>query len=64
MATHLECVPCCSEDVELLFWTGHQRDASGMLGGQKQNTAKFVDHLRRMRDQAVGLHAAMTPFNH
>ncbi len=43
----------------LLFWTGHQRDASGVLSEQKQNTAAKLAHLRRMRDQAVELHAAM-----
>lgn len=44
----------------LLFWTGHQRDASGVLSEQKGNTAAKLAHLRRMRDQAIELHEAMS----
>jgi len=45
----------------LVFWTGHQRDASGVLGEQKRNTAdenKRAD-LCRMRDQALELHGVL-----
>jgi D-glycero-alpha-D-manno-heptose-7-phosphate kinase len=39
-------------DSMLMFWTGHQRDASGVLEEQAKNTGSKVEHLRRMRDQA------------
>lgn len=42
-------------DSLLMFWTGHQRDASGVLAEQKENTGAQLDRLRLMRDQAVGL---------
>jgi len=41
----------------LMFWTGHQRDASAVLAEQKQNVAAKLDWLRKMRDQALDLHA-------
>lgn len=40
----------------LLFWTGHQRDASRVLTEQKENTEARAAFLRRMRDQALELH--------
>jgi D-glycero-alpha-D-manno-heptose-7-phosphate kinase len=40
----------------MLFWTGHQRDASGVLSEQKRNTPARADFLRRMRDLALELH--------
>lgn len=43
----------------LLFWTGHQRDASRVLAEQQANTGSKLDHLRRMRDQALDLHEAL-----
>jgi D-glycero-alpha-D-manno-heptose-7-phosphate kinase len=43
-------------DSILLFWTGHQRDASVVLSEQKHNTPMRVEYLRRMRDQALELH--------
>ncbi len=43
----------------LMFWTGHQRNASGVLREQQQNTVAKMDHLRSMRDQALQLHAAI-----
>jgi D-glycero-alpha-D-manno-heptose-7-phosphate kinase len=43
----------------LLFWTGHQRDASGVLAEQRANTETKLLHLRRMREQASELHAAL-----
>lgn len=46
-------------DSMLLFWTGHQRDASAVLSDQKENTAAKLAQLRRMRDQAQELHAAL-----
>lgn len=36
----------------MLFWTGHQRDASKILAEQKENTVAEFDRLCRMRDQA------------
>jgi D-glycero-alpha-D-manno-heptose-7-phosphate kinase len=35
----------------LMFWTGHQRDASEVLAVQQKNTEAEFDRLRRMRDQ-------------
>jgi D-glycero-alpha-D-manno-heptose-7-phosphate kinase len=43
----------------LLFWTGHQRDASAVLAEQQANIQSKVTHLKRMRDQAGELHAAL-----
>jgi D-glycero-alpha-D-manno-heptose-7-phosphate kinase len=43
----------------LLFWTGHQRDASGVLVEQKQNTPDRMELLLQMRDQALELHATL-----
>jgi D-glycero-alpha-D-manno-heptose-7-phosphate kinase len=43
----------------LLFWTGHQRDASSVLTEQRANTEAKLLHLRRMRDQATELHGAL-----
>jgi D-glycero-alpha-D-manno-heptose-7-phosphate kinase len=36
----------------LMFWTGHQRDASTVLTEQKQNTTSKMDSLLKMREQA------------
>ena len=36
----------------LMFWTGHQRDASSVLTEQKQNTSQKRDSLFKMREQA------------
>ena len=46
-------------DSMLMFWTGHQRDASGILHEQKKNTAGELERLRQMRDQARNLHAML-----
>lgn len=43
----------------LLFWTGHQRDASSVLVEQLANIEAKRLHLRRMRDQATELHGAL-----
>jgi D-glycero-alpha-D-manno-heptose-7-phosphate kinase len=40
----------------LMFWTGHQRDASEVLTEQKANTSKKLGSLIQMRDQAHELH--------
>jgi D-glycero-alpha-D-manno-heptose-7-phosphate kinase len=40
----------------LMFWTGHQRDASGVLDEQQRNVDERLEHLRRMRDQARELY--------
>ena len=39
----------------LMFWTGHQRDASVVLAEQKQNTAANREVLLAMRNQALEL---------
>ena len=39
----------------LLFWTGHQRDASDVLSVQQKNTDAEFDRLRKMRDQVASL---------
>ena len=39
----------------MMFWTGHQRDASGVLVEQQQNIDARMDVLIRMRDQAYEL---------
>jgi len=44
-------------DCMLMFWTGHQRDASHVLAEQRQNTSAKMAQLRKMRDQARDLHA-------
>jgi D-glycero-alpha-D-manno-heptose-7-phosphate kinase len=36
----------------MMFWTGHQRDASGVLVEQQRNIEDRLDTLIRMRDQA------------
>ncbi len=43
----------------MMFWTGHQRDASGILAEQKQNTPAKMDPLRTMRDQAKRLQSQL-----
>ncbi len=43
----------------LMFWTGHQRDASAVLSEQDDRTDMNLESLRRMRDQARDLHAAL-----
>lgn len=40
----------------LMFWTGHQRDASAVLSEQDDRTELNLESLRRMRDQARDLH--------
>ncbi|HEX8940891.1 MAG TPA: hypothetical protein VF763_12095 [Candidatus Limnocylindrales bacterium] len=42
-------------DQILLFWTGHQRDSSAVLGEQKANTERRLEELRAMRGQAYEL---------
>jgi D-glycero-alpha-D-manno-heptose-7-phosphate kinase len=42
-------------DGMLMFWTGHQRDASAVLTEQRDNTAAKLDRLRTLRDQAHDL---------
>jgi D-glycero-alpha-D-manno-heptose-7-phosphate kinase len=39
----------------LMFWTGHQRDAGGVLSEQKAKTSAEFDRLVLMRDQALEL---------
>jgi D-glycero-alpha-D-manno-heptose-7-phosphate kinase len=39
----------------LMFWTGHQRDARGVLSEQTENVEAKHDRLLRMRDQAQEL---------
>ena len=39
----------------MLFWTGHQRDASSVLTEQRDNTADRLAHLKSLRDQAEDL---------
>ena len=43
----------------LMFWTGHQRDASAVLSEQDDRTDLNLDSLCRMRDQARDLHRAL-----
>lgn len=50
-------------DSIMMFWTGHQRDASGVLAEQSQNTAAKLQQLRRMRDQATQLHELLGSSN-
>lgn len=45
---------------QLMFWTGHQRDASAVLAEQRENTEAKLDCLRNMRDQALQLHEAIS----
>jgi D-glycero-alpha-D-manno-heptose-7-phosphate kinase len=47
----------------LMFWTGHQRDASGVLAEQSGNIAAKFEQLTRMRDQARELHEALLATN-
>jgi D-glycero-alpha-D-manno-heptose-7-phosphate kinase len=44
----------------LMFWTGHQRDASGVLSEQRENTVAKFERLRRMRDQVDALDATLS----
>jgi D-glycero-alpha-D-manno-heptose-7-phosphate kinase len=46
-------------DSMLLFWTGHQRDASKVLSEQRANVEAKRVHLSRMRDQAIELHGSL-----
>ena len=39
-------------DSMLMFWTGHQRDASSVLKEQSENTTQKLTRLRTMRGQA------------
>ncbi len=41
----------------MAFWTGHQRPAASVLGEQRKNTARNVDVLIQMRDDAIGMRA-------
>ena len=43
-------------DWVVLYWTGHQRDAAGVLTEQKERTVDKLDALTSMRDQAERLH--------
>jgi D-glycero-alpha-D-manno-heptose-7-phosphate kinase len=43
----------------LMFWTGHQRDASSILTQQQQDTERKRDQLSRMRDQVSQLHTLL-----
>lgn len=43
----------------LMFWTGHQRDASGVLAEQQKKTSVNFETLQQMRGQARGLHEAL-----
>lgn len=40
----------------MMFWTGITRNASSVLGEQKQNTPHKMDELTAMRDHALFLH--------
>jgi D-glycero-alpha-D-manno-heptose-7-phosphate kinase len=44
----------------MMFWTGHQRPASSVLGEQKANTHNKLDVLRQMRDDAYTLQSQLT----
>jgi len=44
-------------DCMLMFWTGHQRDASSVLAEQKANTPAKMDSLLKMREYANQLQA-------
>jgi D-glycero-alpha-D-manno-heptose-7-phosphate kinase len=44
----------------MLFWTGHQHDASAVLSEQKQHTLEKLDALRAMRDHAGQLHELLS----
>jgi D-glycero-alpha-D-manno-heptose-7-phosphate kinase len=39
----------------MLFWTGHQRDASSVLTEQREKTEQHLDDLTAIRDQAYEL---------
>ncbi len=47
-------------DHMLMFWTGHQRDASGVLAEQRANTADRLEPLNEMRGHAHELQGAMS----
>lgn len=46
-------------DQILLFWTGHQRDSSAVLGEQKANTDHRLEELQALREQAYELQALL-----
>lgn len=46
-------------DCVLLYWTGHQRDTSAVLGEQKAHTDERLYELRQLRDHALRLQSAM-----
>jgi len=50
-------------DSIMLFWTGHQRDASGVLAEQSRNTQEKLVQLVAMRDQAGELHELFNATN-
>lgn len=43
----------------LMFWTGHQRSAGGVLAEQKRRTEDRLGHLQRMRDQVHRLQGVL-----
>src|SRR3954454_20066858 len=47
-------------DCMMLFWTGHQRDASSVLTEQRANTASKFDSLVQIRDHAHQLQRLVT----
>jgi D-glycero-alpha-D-manno-heptose-7-phosphate kinase len=46
-------------DQFMMFWTGHQREASSVLTEQKQKTPQKIDALIRMRGHAYQLQALL-----
>lgn len=44
----------------MIFWTGHQRDASQVLSEQKANTTRKFKHLTEMREHARRLHGLVS----
>ena len=44
----------------LMFWTGHQRDASSVLTEQKKNTSQKSESLFKMREQARQLQSLLS----
>ncbi len=46
-------------DQILLFWTGHQRDSSAVLGEQRANTDHRLEELEAMREQAYELQSLL-----
>ncbi len=44
----------------MMFWTGHQRDASSVLTEQKKNTSQKSESLFKMREQARQLQSLLS----